>query len=370
MFDRQKVIDIALAEVGYLEKATNAQLDDKTANAGRNNFTKYARDLDAIPEIYNGRKQGYAWCDVFVDWCFVQAYGVEAMQTLLRQPDESLGAGCGYSARYFRNKGQFHTSNPQVGDQIFFGTSGNESHTGLVYKVDASRVYTVEGNTSGASGVIANGGGVCKKSYTLGYRGISGYGRPAYGDSVPEPVVDPYPTLRKGDSGDAVKTLQNRLITHGYSLPIYGADGDFGNETDRVLRTFQLANGLEVDGICGPKTWEALNAVPVPDAEYPLEQFIRDIQAACGAKVDGIAGPETLSKTVTLSAHINNKHPAVKPVQQRLAVLKYAEVGAADGEAGPKFTSAVAHYQMDNGCEVDGEITAKNKTWKKLLGMA
>ncbi len=103
--------------------------------------------------------------------------------------------------------------------------------------------------------------------------------------------------------------------------------------------------------------------------EYDLEQFIRDIQAACGAKVDGIAGPETLGKTVTLSAKKNARHKAVKAVQQRLLALGYTEVGRADGVAGPKFTSAVAHYQQDNGCYVDGIITAKNKTWKKLLGM-
>ena len=39
-YDRQKVISIALAEVGYLEKASNADLDDKTANAGNKNYTK------------------------------------------------------------------------------------------------------------------------------------------------------------------------------------------------------------------------------------------------------------------------------------------------------------------------------------------
>lgn len=48
MYDRQKVIAIALAEVGYLEKASNEQLDDKTANAGKKNFTKYARDMKAV----------------------------------------------------------------------------------------------------------------------------------------------------------------------------------------------------------------------------------------------------------------------------------------------------------------------------------
>ena len=40
-----KVINIALAEVGYLEKKSNASLDNKTANAGSNNYTKYGRDM-------------------------------------------------------------------------------------------------------------------------------------------------------------------------------------------------------------------------------------------------------------------------------------------------------------------------------------
>ena len=103
---------------------------------------------------------------------------------------------------------------------------------------------------------------------------------------------------------------------------------------------------------------------------YTLKEFIRDVQKACGAKIDGIAGHETISKTVTLSSKKNSTHPAVKAVQKRLYELDYIEVGKADGVAGPKFTSAVAHFQQDNDCFVDGEITAQNKTWKKLLGMA
>lgn len=106
-----------------------------------------------------------------------------------------------------------------------------------------------------------------------------------------------------------------------------------------------------------------------PKEKYTLKEFIRDVQGACGAAVDGIAGPETISKTVTLSAHKNSRHAAVKFVQQRLYELGYVEVGEADGIAGPKFTSAILHFQQDNSCVMDGEITAGNKTWKKLLGM-
>lgn len=108
---------------------------------------------------------------------------------------------------------------------------------------------------------------------------------------------------------------------------------------------------------------------PLTAENYTMEQFVRDVQTACGAAVDGIAGPETIGKTVTISAHKNRKHVAVKAVQQRLYALGYIEVGTADGIAGPKFTAAVAHFQQDNHCWVDGEITAKNKTWRKLLGM-
>lgn len=102
---------------------------------------------------------------------------------------------------------------------------------------------------------------------------------------------------------------------------------------------------------------------------YTLEQFVKDVQKACGASVDGIAGKETLSKTVTLSATKNRTHAAVKAVQKRLYALGYTVVGSADGVAGAKFTAAVIDFQQNNGCYADGEITAKNKTWKKLLGM-
>ena len=104
-------------------------------------------------------------------------------------------------------------------------------------------------------------------------------------------------------------------------------------------------------------------------AGYTHEQFVRELQAAIGAKIDGKAGPETLSKTPTLSRWWNRKHKAVKPVQKRLFALGYQEVGEADGVAGAKFAKAVKAFQKDNGCTKDGELTAKKKTWRKLLGL-
>lgn len=176
----ERVIAAARAEVGYLEKASNAQLYDKTANAGHNNYTKYGAELDSIGGIYNGTKNGCFWCDVFVDWLFISTFGKETGMKMLYQPSGGLGASCTYSAQYFKQSGAWYSS-PKVGDQIFFTYSNDGyDHTGIVVKIDGGRVYTIEGNTSGEEGVVDNGGGVFEKSYALGYSQIGGYGRPNY----------------------------------------------------------------------------------------------------------------------------------------------------------------------------------------------
>lgn len=183
MADPKKVISVALGEVGYLEKETNRDLDSDTANAGDENFTKYARDLDGI-RFYNGKKNGYSWCDVFVDWCFVTAYGEENARKMTFQPMWSMlnkGAGCRYSREYYESHGRLF-ENPKPGDQVFFWNEAGTSvcHTGLVCRVDEIHVHTVEGNTSSAPGVEANGGCVSQKKYLHTDKRLAGYGRPYY----------------------------------------------------------------------------------------------------------------------------------------------------------------------------------------------
>lgn len=67
----------------------------------------------------------------------------------------------------------------------------------------------------------------------------------------------PLPVLKKGDKGDSVKQLQQKLIVAGY-LRSNELDGDFGKITLGALCGYQLENHLAVDGICGPATWAAL----------------------------------------------------------------------------------------------------------------
>lgn len=285
MCTASKVVSVALNEIGYLEKASNSNLDNKTANAGSKNYTKYARDLDNIAGFYNGKKQGYSWCDVFTDWCFVQAFGVDKAKELLCQPNNSLGAGCGYSMNYYKAKGQFYTK-PAIGDQIFFKSGSSITHTGIVYDVDKSYVYTVEGNTSGVSGVVANGGGVCAKKYSLSYSKIAGYGRPAYDEEVKEYK----PTVLE---------WQKAAIADGFKFPKAGADGKWGSECRSVVKNtivkqrkthkhpnltklVQKIVGTEVDGKCGPDTDRAIKAW----------------QKQKGLSADGAFGPASWSKAL------------------------------------------------------------------------
>ena len=145
-----KLIQIAKNEVGYLEKASNSQLDSKTANAGSNNYTKYWRD---VKPSY----QGQPWCAGFVSWCFMKAFGQEKAKELLKH----------WPYVYCPTLGDLFTknANPKIGDIVIFYRNGTFTHTGIVTAVIGDMFYTIEGNTSGASGIIANGGGVCAKSY-------------------------------------------------------------------------------------------------------------------------------------------------------------------------------------------------------------
>lgn len=102
---------------------------------------------------------------------------------------------------------------------------------------------------------------------------------------------------------------------------------------------------------------------------YPKNEFVKDIRAVFNVDAEGVAGTETLMETITLSEVLNRKHQAIYYIQRRLYALGYTEVGKINGIADSRFTNAVKHFQADNGCVIDGEITARAKTWKKLLGI-
>lgn len=160
---------------------------------------------------------------------------------------------------------------------------------------------------------------------------------------------------------DGVASAEIAKYAESIGIKGIGLYDDFVHIDTRETQSFWYSHAQEKRSTFGG----------APAAEgYSLEQFVRDVQGVTGSRVDGIAGPETLGNTPTVSHYVNRTHPVVEFVQKRLFALGYTQVGEADGIAGSKFTRAVKAFQKDHGCTSDGEITARNKTWQKLLGMA
>ena len=266
----EKVILIAKNEEGYLEKKSNNQLDDKTANAGSTNYTKYWRDIK--PDY-----QGQPWCAAFISWCFMKAFGLDNAKKLLKH----------WPYVYCPTLGKLFTrnANPKIGDVVIFYHNGMFTHTGLVTAVIGDRFYTIEGNTSGASGIIANGGGVCAKSYLNSQMPGTKFCTPDYSiasNAVNKPSdINKIPsntiqtgekymfnpeTVKAGDKNTSVLLLQEILRARGFkgkngkALKLtWTADAN----TIYALKAYQESRKevLEVDGICGSKTWKDLIAI-------------------------------------------------------------------------------------------------------------
>lgn len=168
----EKLISVAVAEEGYCEKKTNANLDDKLANAGSGNYTKYARDL--VKMIGTPYAQGVAWCDIFVDWCFIMAFGLELAKQMLN----GWSAYTPTSADYYRKMKRWYTT-PVLGDQVFFKNTNRINHTGIVVQVTSDSITTIEGNANNK---------VSRRTYLLKNPTIAGYGRPRY-ELVPEELA-------------------------------------------------------------------------------------------------------------------------------------------------------------------------------------
>lgn len=178
-----KVLKIAMNEVGYLEKSKTAYkknpdiIYEKTAGAGSDNITKYNFDMHKLyPSVMDFPCY---WCGSFVHWCVYKAFGFKDGNEIVYGYDDYTVASSGKYAKH-----NALDDKVKIGDQVFFTKNGKTSgcyHTGLVYDVDSNYFYTIEGNTSNANAVVANGGGVAKKKYLRSkYKGKVLFGHPNY----------------------------------------------------------------------------------------------------------------------------------------------------------------------------------------------
>lgn len=149
---------------GYLEKKSNAYLDDFKKNAGYNNYTKFARDVNSWGQP---GCQGQAWCAEFQFWKLVKVIGITNALKI-------MGGGfynCKSVKNWSKKQGTWHTT-PKLGALPIFR---NGSHIGDVQSLTSSKINTNEGNTSSVAGVVANGGAVRNKSYSINDPAIDGY---------------------------------------------------------------------------------------------------------------------------------------------------------------------------------------------------
>lgn len=188
---------------GYLEKKNNAYLDDFKKNAGYNNYTKFARDVNSWGQP---GCQGQPWCAEYQFWKLAKVLGItRALQI--------MGGGfynCVSITNWAKKKGTWH-STPKNGALIIFRSG---SHVGSVRKYDKTYVYTNEGNTSSVAGVVANGGACRNKQYKLTDSAIDGYVWIDWGEE--KTVAETWKAT--GTATSTVDDLYIRETPNGYVL--------------------------------------------------------------------------------------------------------------------------------------------------------
>lgn len=229
----EKTKQLLDAQVGYLEKRSNSQLDSKTGNAGYNNYTKYSRDVNNMGLM---GCQGQPWCATYQFWICAQVFGKSKAL-------EIMGNGfynCNSVKAHAKAKGTWH-STPNLGALVIFR---NGAHIGRVIAINGNTIRTNEGNTSsgGLNNVEANGGCVAEKSYTIGNSQIDGYVWIDYGEETAEPE-----TTWKA-TGTATSTVDNLYVR--------------AEPNGEIIGELMKGNRFEINGVTSGK-WTQVNVAGI-----------------------------------------------------------------------------------------------------------
>ena len=208
-----------------------------------NNYTTYCKDM--------GYSYRIEWCACFISWL---AKKLDITNII------PVDMSCNSQIAKFKNLGVWHTDkNIQSGDILYYdwdrlGDSRPADHVGIVIKNTNGILTVIEGN----KGNYPNDR-VGKREIGCNSSLIFGYARPKYPTLENESDINiSFPTIRKGNCGTAVKVLQLALVAYEYNIGKYGADGEFGLDTENAVKRFQKNSGIEVDGIVGKDTWSKL----------------------------------------------------------------------------------------------------------------
>ena len=211
-----------------------------------------------------GRKYGSKWightvadCSGLFTWAFRKLGG-----TMYHGSDTMYRKYCVDKGELRKGK-RADGAALKPGTAVFVWNGKKYSHVGLFTGGD-----TVIEAMGTINGVTTTKVSASKWTHWGELTGVDYSGNNGTAHSVPsgtDGLSRPFPTLRRGDKGQAVKEMQSLLDRLGYDLGSCGVDGDFGKNTEAAVKRFQRDHGLAADGICGPETWANLLRLPVAE---------------------------------------------------------------------------------------------------------
>nr|MBR4281823.1 peptidoglycan-binding protein [Clostridia bacterium] len=151
------------------------------------------------------------------------------------------------------------------------------------------------------------------------------------------PAIDGL-TVRSGDKGIIVRSIQSMLEMKGYSVSVTGT---YDTKTVSAVKAFQQKNGLKADGICGEDTQELLFGSGLDSAATPTPK-----PTASPTPLPELEKPRSTVRKGSSGSD-------ARLVQQRLIDLKYLS-GKADGKFGAQSVEALKDFQQNNGLVADG----------------
>ena len=287
----------------------------------------------------------------------------------------------------------------------------------------ANMIYTIEGNTSGGSTLVANGGCVAKKKYLYGFKSVAYIIRPNYRPGEAAKVMAEMSKWIGYLEKKSNKHLEDKFLNAGYNNFNYFAAwlkknvgapyvngvawcdmfvdfcfcmalgvarakellGDWSAYTptsynlltkaDAEEQTFQSCRAGDIiffknstrichTGVIAHNTELDSAAYVSVDTSYSAEQFVADVCRITGTKTAEAA----FKKTVTLRTDKNRNHPLVLPLQKRLKSMGLY-TGIPDKDFGELTEIAVDNYQTQvlKYSKADGEVTAKGTMWRYML---